>query len=62
MFTKSKIGSIIENGVWGIILGAILVAWVLPMFGIAGIAAWIGGVVGAILGVIYGAASGGDDE
>lgn len=61
MFTKSKIGSIIENLIWGIILGAIICTWLLPAFGIVGISAYIGGGVGGVLGVIYGAARGEDE-
>lgn len=55
MFTKSRIESIISNLVYGIILGAILVGWVLPAFALT-LPVWIGGVVGGILGVVYGAA------
>jgi hypothetical protein len=60
MFTKSRIGSLIENLVWGIIIGAIVVNWVFPAFGLVGIPVWIGGVAGGVLGGIYGAASGED--
>jgi hypothetical protein len=60
MFTKSKIGSIIENGVWGIILGAVVVSWILPAFDLTGVSPWIGGIVGGVLGVIYGFAQGED--
>lgn len=54
MFTKSKIESILTNGVYGIILGAILVAWVLPAFSLTGLSPWLGGTVGGVLGVVYG--------
>lgn len=60
MFTKNKVGQIIEFLVYGIIVGAIVVSWLLPEFGLKGISPWIGGGVGAVLGVIYGFAK--DDE
>jgi hypothetical protein len=54
MFSKSQIGSVVENGIYGIVAGAVVVSWILPAFGLDGLSPWIGGIVGGVLGVVYG--------
>lgn len=60
MFTKSKIESIVTNTIYGIVLGAIIVLWLLPMVSLTGVSPWVGGIIGGALGLVYGMAK--DDE
>jgi hypothetical protein len=59
MFTQGRIGSIVEHLIGGIIGGAIIVGWVLPLFAVT-VPIWIGASVGGVLGAIYGAAPKGE--
>lgn len=59
MFTKSRIIDLIESLVGGIIFGAILIGAVALIVEIA-IPYWVGGIVGGVLGLIYGFAR--DDD